>query len=281
MSPSPPTIVVTQIEGAEGSLAASLRARGAEVLAIPAIVITPPEDWAPLDSALAQIALFDWLVFTSRHAVDAVCGRPAWEVARREASPSLRVAAVGRATAARLGSLGVIADLVPDTAGAGSLAALLASSGARGQEDARPDARAQGGALAGLQVLWPRSDIARRDLPDALRKAGAAVAEPIAYRTRKAEGTGLEDFRARLGNGTIDAVAFMSPSSARGMCTLLGWDDLAPLAIRAVIASIGPTTTEALRELGAAPAVESAQRTADDLALTLLGYLAAFRRRAR
>src|SRR4029450_5847783 len=66
-----PRVVVTQGEGAQGSLAAALIARGAEVLALPAIAIEPPSDLAPLDTALAQLDGFDWMLFTRREGVEA------------------------------------------------------------------------------------------------------------------------------------------------------------------------------------------------------------------
>ena len=269
-----PTILVTQAEGASGSLAAHLRARGADVVAVPAIAILPPEDSAPLEAALAAIGDFDWIVFTSRHAVDAVLASRAWDAARSRALPKLRVAAVGRATARRLAEEGVTADLVPDNAGAAELGRWLAEAGA-------PRTR----------VLWPRSDIALQDMPTSLRRAGLEVIDPVAYRTVSGGGPGspapasgmgpsgteLEGpaLRRRLEENSIDAVAFMSPSSVRGLSALLESDDLGFLSRCAVIASIGPTTSAELRVRGAAPSVESGAHTAEDLAETIVRYLEA------
>jgi len=252
-----PRIVVTQGEGAEGSLAASLAARGAEVVPVPTIRIEPPADAAPLDRALEAIASYDWIVFTSRHAVEAVISRPAWESARAVHHPGLRVAALGKATAKALAHAGVVADLVPEEAGGQALAATMA-------ED-QP--------LSGVRVLWPRSDIARREMPEALRAGGAEVVEPIAYRTVRPAGRAVETVLEALASGTLDAVTFMSPSSARNLALMLDWADLARLAGRTVVASIGPTTSAALRELKAPPDVESSARTAEDLAQTLLEFL--------
>jgi uroporphyrinogen-III synthase len=124
-----------------------------------------------------------------------------------------------------------------------------------------------------VRVLWPRSDIARRELPEALRAAGAEVIEPVAYRTVLPAGSRTEELARALLEGGVDAVAFLSPSSARNFAVMLGWADLRPLSRCAAVASIGPTTSETLRELGAAPDIESAARTAEDLARTLVAYL--------
>lgn len=277
--PRRPRIVVTQGEGARGSLAAALAARGAEVVPLPAIAIEPPGDLAPLDAALGDLGRFDWIVFTSRHAVEAVCARPAWITAREMPLPGLRVAAVGRATAARLHELGITADVVPAEAGgralAQAIAAVTAAAGSgppSGPGGGR--AGADAGVLAGVRILWPRSEIALRELPEALARSGAIIVEPVAYRTVVPEGVDLASFLARWDEGSIDAIAFLSPSSAKNLPALLGRPDLAWVAERAVVASIGPSTSEALRELGAPPRVESSARTVEDLAESLVSWLA-------
>ena len=336
----PLRIMVTQGEGAAGTLARRLAARGANILPVPAIAFEPPDDPGPLDRALEEIERFDWIVFTSRHAVEAVVARPAWSIARGRSHPGLRVAAVGRATARALAEAGATVDLLPEEAGGQALAALMTSlppsrpnergleaddtSRARRRTEPQPDAvsldsrptgggmlggrpstggslSSQGvagdrpgtepspggpsrrgpvsrgstgaGPLAGVRVLWPRSDIALRELPEAVRAAGAELVEPIAYRTVQPAGPPVAGLAGLLESGGIDAVAFMSPSSARNLAAILGWSDLTRLPGRCLVASIGPTTSAALRELGAPPAVESAARTADDLAESLLSYL--------
>ena len=49
-------------------LAGRLRELGAEVVVQPAIRISPPPDWQPVDDALARLPEYDWLVFSSRTA---------------------------------------------------------------------------------------------------------------------------------------------------------------------------------------------------------------------
>ena len=270
-----PRIVVTQGEGARGSLAAALLARGADVVPLPAIAIEPPVDPAPLDAALAGLAGFDWIVFTSRHAVDAVCARPAWTASRERPLAGLRVAAVGRATAQSLKERGVTTDVLPSEAGGRALAeAIGAAQAARAGASPLPALGAGADALRGVRVLWPRSEIALRELPEALESSGATIVDPIAYRTVVPDEGEAEQVLDSLERGAIDAVAFLSPSSAKNLPALLGRPDLAWLARRAAVASIGPSTSAALRELGAPPAVESSERTAEDLAESLVSWLA-------
>ncbi|HSD26719.1 MAG TPA: uroporphyrinogen-III synthase, partial [Vicinamibacteria bacterium] len=71
----------------------------------------------------------------------------------------------------------------------------------------------------------------------------------------------------------VDAVCFLSPSAAEGLAAALGSDDLAPLRGRCLVASLGPTTSEALARLGAPPDVEPVQASARSLAEALLARL--------
>jgi uroporphyrinogen III methyltransferase/synthase len=166
---------------------------------------------------------------------------------------------VGDHTASLLERAGAAVDLEPPSPGASGLVAALVS--------------AEGGSLAGRRVLWPRSDVARRDLADGLAAAGATVIEAVAYRTVPTPPADLDWFRADLDGGGVDAVCFLSPSAADGLAAALGGPDLAPLRGRCLVASLGPTTSEALARLGAPPDVEPERASAPALAAALLARL--------
>jgi uroporphyrinogen-III synthase len=247
----------TRDEPPGGPLASALRASGLESLHCPTIAIQPPIDPGDLADALEGLERVDWVIFTSAHAVDATCARPQWRAAAAgHALP--RLAAVGRATARRLAELGYKADIVPDVAGAHPLASAVASAA---------------GTLEGARVLWPRADLARRDLAVALSRAGASVLAPVAYRTVPAPPESLVPLRHALDAGTLDAIAFCSPSSAQHLALGLGQQALAALAGRLVVASIGPTTTAALVSLGLPPDVEAPEPSTTRLATALAARL--------
>ena len=46
-----------------------MRDQGARVLLQPAIAIESPEDWKPVDSAIAQLSEYDMLIFCSHNGV--------------------------------------------------------------------------------------------------------------------------------------------------------------------------------------------------------------------
>ena len=66
------TVVVTRAAEQQGEARQLLEAAGAQVLDLPALVIGPPDDWAPLDDALADLESFHWIVFSSANGVQAV-----------------------------------------------------------------------------------------------------------------------------------------------------------------------------------------------------------------
>ena len=111
-------IVVTRAAAQGAALLDALRALGATPIAAPAIRILPPEDPRPLAAALDHLDDVDWLVCTSANAVRAVVA------ARAADAPwpaTLRIAAVGTATAVALRAAGAPVAFTPSQAVADAL----------------------------------------------------------------------------------------------------------------------------------------------------------------
>ncbi|HEY7820248.1 MAG TPA: uroporphyrinogen-III synthase [Vicinamibacteria bacterium] len=245
------TILVTRPRGRSASLASALRSLGAEVIEAPAIAIEPPADFGPLDRALSRLPTYDWLVFTSANAVDAVFDR--LKEIRPNDSPSTRkVAAVGPATAESLRERGLEADLVP-----GKFVA---------EEVFR--ALLERGEVVERRFLFPAADIARETLPELLRGAGALVEVVVAYRTVPA-GDVLKSASSLVERGDVDLVTFTSASTARSFFARV---DPRALEGRTKTASIGPVTSAALRDLGVSPDVEAERSTTEGLVEAILRH---------
>jgi uroporphyrinogen-III synthase len=220
-------IVVTRAEHQAHELSDALAALGAEPLLLPGLVIGPPSDPRAVDEALARLAQFDWLVFTSANAVEAFS-----RLAGDRLTPATRIAAVGPRTAGVLADRGLPVALVAEEAIAESLAEALAKR------------------VTGCRVLLPRAETAREVLPDALRRAGAAeVCVVPVYRAVPAESEAYGTAAARFSRGEIDGVTFASARTVdavvAGLRAILGGETIALLR-RAQIFSIGPQTTRAL-----------------------------------
>ena len=223
-------ILVTRRREQSGSLAQQLSELGATVLTLPAIEIALPENRAELDLALRNIASYDWVVFTSANAVQAV--------ARRLAGLGLDDGALGRTVAA--------ASVGPTT----SDAFREAFPGAEPRLQPASDFRAEGLAdafsqenVGGQRFLLPTSDRARETLPRALRALGAEVDVVTAYRTVAPEGL-RERLAEELRRG-VDLIAFASPSAVENLVAAAGE------VVRGLPAAVmGPVTEAAARAAG-------------------------------
>jgi uroporphyrinogen-III synthase len=245
-----PIVANTRDEGPDGPLARALCRLGLESMSCPTIAIAPPDDPQPLRDALGGLATFDWVAFTSAHAVDAVSSHPEWQQAA-EARALPRVAAVGDASAARLAADNVAVEIVPDGVGASALANAIAHVA---------------GVLKGVRVLWPRGDLAQMTFAEVLERAGANVTAPIAYRTLAPAGGSLAPLSDALASNRVAAIAFCSPSSAQNLARGLGLPNLSSLRGRLQVASIGATTSAALRALGVEADVQADEPSVVSLA---------------
>jgi uroporphyrinogen III methyltransferase/synthase len=229
------SVAVTRARAQASGLAARLRALGAAVIEAPAIRIEP------LEVDLPDPRDYDLLVLTSPNGVEELFRHV--RDARALAGPAIAV--IGPGTAAGLRAHGVEADVVPSRAvGEGLVEALAGRSFSR--------------------VLVARAEEARDVVPDALRAAGAYVDVLALYRT-VAERL-PESARTRaLG---ADWATFTSASSVRNFHAAAGTLD-GPL-----LASIGPVTSAALRELGYEPDLEASDHTPDGLVAALVATAA-------
>jgi len=230
-------ILVTRALHQAGKLCDGLRALGAEPVEVPVLEIQPPKSYEALDAALRRLNSYDWLIFTSANAV------PITDVRTKDLGITLsefkpKVAAIGKATAQAVEIfLHQKVSLTPREYVAESLVAELAPQ------------------IAGKRVLLARAEIARDVIPDALRAAGAQIDVVEAYRNVMPKAA-PEQLRQALADG-MDAATFTSSSSATHLAEAAHAAGIAwPLAgVPAV--SIGPITSQTLRELNWPPAAEA------------------------
>ena len=226
-----------------------MRRSGAEVLAFPVLETVDPEDWAPLDAAIANLATYDWVVLTSTNGVDRFLKRFRAVTGSRDAILGTRFAAVGSATAKKLAKHGLPPALVPEDFRAEGLV----------------EAFREMGAGPGCRVLIPRAEEAREILPDELRAMGCDVDVVCVYRTQPAapDPAVVE----RLQAGTVDAVTFTSGAIARGFVSALlaAGLDAGQVLGHLTVVSIGPVTSDAIREMGYVVDVEAAESTMGSL----------------
>jgi uroporphyrinogen III methyltransferase/synthase len=244
------TVIVTRTREQVRSLADPLEALGAEVLAMPVLEIVDPPDTSVIDGAISMLSAYDWVVLTSTNAVDRFLARPAFEGRAVEALADVKLAAVGKATAAHMRALGIEPDLVPDDARAEGLVAAFKDLGVGG----------------GTRVLIPRALRAREVLPDELEAMGVVAQVAPVYQTAPLPGD--PEVLSRLQGGTVDCVAFTSGAIAAAFFSAVEMGGLDPQAVMGgvAVASVGPVTTARLTALGFHTDIEAPEATMGALA---------------
>jgi uroporphyrinogen-III synthase len=233
-------ILITRTRHQASDLAAQLEALGATPILIPTIEIAPPASFAALDAALTCLRTYDWLVFTSANAVEAFHRRA--QFLHLTQLPR-HIATIGPATLRAANEIGLTVDLIPPQYIAESLAEALL-----------PEA-------PGNSFLLVRAAEARDTLPAALTAAGATVTIAEAYRNQlPADSIPALQQLFSSPEHYPDAITFTSASTVRNLCNLLETANLT-LPPNIVIASIGPITSQTLRELGHTPTNEAAEPT--------------------
>lgn len=245
-------ILITRARHQAQSLAAALEEKGATVLAIPAIEIVPPDSYDALDGALWNSAKYQWLVVTSANGADVLAQRLTALKMRTAALDHLRIAAIGPATARSLGKLGLHVDEVPKQSIAESLV-----------ESLRPQ-------VSGQNILLVRAKVARDVLPDELRKVGATVDVVDAYQT-VVPATSADALRLVFAapSRLPDGVTFTSSSTVTNFFRLMREANIAAWPTNMAAASIGPITSQTLRQHGIEPAVEATEYTIPGLVAAL------------
>ncbi len=199
-------LVTRRPEQSEG-LTKGLAAAGADVVELPLLEIRAPEDTGPLDAALGRLHAYDWLVFTSANAVEAVRAR--------FVALGLSDAAVGRGTA--VASVGAATSDAFRAAFAGGDVSLAPAAQFRA-EGLLEAFRVRG--VTGERFLIPASDRAADVLPAGLRDAGASVDVVTAYRT--VTPPDLAPRLASILNEGLDIALFASPSAVAGFVAAAG-----------------------------------------------------------
>jgi uroporphyrinogen III methyltransferase/synthase len=226
--------VVTRPREQATELVEMLESLGASVIEAPAVRIVPPEDYQPLDDAIATVGQYDWVVFTSANGVDYFLQRLQAGPSDARALAGVKLCAVGPGTAERLARYWLKVDLTPGEYRAEAVVEALRATGA----------------IAGKRFLLPRADIAREVLGEELRRLGGEVTEVTAYRSVAVEPEREHEpdiFRMLL-DKQVDVVTFTSASTVRNFCSLYGADAVADLLRSVAIASIGPVTAEAAQQ---------------------------------
>lgn len=235
-----PRVVVTRATEDASAMRLSLVDHGLAPVLAPCIEVEPAPA-AAIDGALAAIDDADWVVITSRHAVDALIGaadRAGRRLADIRGAGRPRWAAVGPSSARMVRGAGIEVAVTPPVPTSAALAEAIPIS-------------------AGARVLIVRGDRADDRLPDRLSERGAIVTSLVVYRTSEAPATSVplivEALRRPPG-----AVVMTSPSTVRGWLALAAAAGVTAVARSIPCVAVGPSTAEEIRRLGLSVLVQAA-----------------------
>jgi uroporphyrinogen-III synthase len=247
-----PRVLITRAAHQASALAEELRRLGAEPVFLPTIELAEPTSFGPLDEAITGLSAFHWLIFTSANAVEVFVARGG------EPKDGVKVAAIGAATAGALEVAGFRVVLVPAVATAEALVEAM-------QEVAN---------VRDGRFLLVRAEVGREVLPEALRESGAEVTVVAAYRTVVPEDavTGVRRLLDVRDNWP-DAITFTSSSTATNLLALLEVAGL-ELPEEVLRVSIGPITSQTLRDAGYPPHAEAGVASVHALAIAAVQAVA-------
>ncbi len=179
---------------------------------------------------IGDLPAYTHVLFSSSHAVDFFT----------EALPkNVEVIAIGTATQEKLTSRGVAAKLFSEVR-----------------------------SWQGANVLLPRSQLAREDLPNVLQSKGATVTTVVPYMTLYVDERDGK-FEELLAGGHVDYLTFTSPSSIAGFVHRLAGSKLLPQARAVPVGCIGQTTVAAAKKVGFKQIFVAKQNTTASLVETL------------
>ncbi|MBW2323351.1 MAG: uroporphyrinogen-III C-methyltransferase [Deltaproteobacteria bacterium] len=249
------TIMVTRTRTQASALSGSLAGLGARVIECPTIRLVPPDDWDEVDEAIGKITEFDWLVLTSPNGVEFLFKRLDERGRDARVLAPVKLAAIGPATADKLKTYGLQADLVPEEYVAEGLIRSLRSAG-----------------ISGRKILLARAARARPILPEELGAAGALVQEVTLYHTLPPEDLPPEAWQA-LERDELDLITFTSSSTVTNLVELLG-NRLQEFTTVVRAACIGPITAQTALKEGLNVAVEAKEYTIPGLVAAIKNFYA-------
>ncbi len=252
------TILVTRAAEQSSKFTTLLQQQGATVIEMPALAIAPPSSWTALDQAIANLSQFQWLILTSANGVDYFFNRLTTLGYDARALGGVKIAVVGRKTAAVLQTRQLNPDFIPPNFIADSLVANF-------PED-----------LTGQKVLFPRVETGGREiLVQELTSQGASVIEVAAYQSKCPEQIAPLAWQA-LQQQRIDIVTFASSKTVQNFDQLLQQQaslaEIKLILANVCLASIGPQTSKTCQELLGRIDLEASEYTLEGLTQVITNY---------
>lgn len=252
-------ILVTRAAEQSSKFTALLKQQRAITIEMPALVITPPSSWLDLDNALSEISSFQWLILTSANGVNYFMERLQTLGKDIRILAGVKIAVVGKKTAATLEKYHLKPDFIPPNFVADSLVETFPET------------------LLGKKILFPRVETGGRAiLVQELTAKGANLVEVAAYQSRCPDRIDKNVWQ-RLQQKQIDVITFASSKTVSNFVELVKSElasdnDIQDIIQDVKIASIGPQTTKTCYELLRRVDIEATEYTLEGLINAIAEY---------
>ncbi|MGZ5436400.1 MAG: uroporphyrinogen-III synthase [Pyrinomonadaceae bacterium] len=220
-------------------LTPQLESAGFQTITWPRLQLTPPDNFAALDEAIANLYGYDWIIFIDSDAVRFFVERV--EQQSREVSDldTLRVCAIGEATAAKLEHARVHVDVVATQTNLSVIIGQLATYAGGIQH------------LDRLNFLLPQAAIGRDYLKEHIEHIGARADVVVSYQTVANDDlTRLAGLHSMLLTGSVDAVVFSTPDEVFELARVFETNNLGALLRDTFVLVVGESTTSAAEAVG-------------------------------
>ena len=248
------TIVLTRTKEGIAASRGAFERLGARVLEIPLIDVDLAQERLENDEVLAEIAGYDWIVFTSANAVNGFFNRFFHTYNDIRFIGPAKFACIGPATVAELAQFHLASDVVPAEAEASALGKAMLDFET----------------LDNLKILVPVGNRNRDTLVCMLEKEGRAIVDTmLVYETKENDISHCADVALFRKEGA-DAIVFASPSSVESFVAQAKELRLEKDAKKPLACAIGPSTASAMRKAGIPVELEAPEHTMDGVCAALL-----------
>lgn len=245
-------IVITRDCRGNADFAAKIIRSSGNPIEFPTIKIEPLTQTNQFLHTLAKFPGYDWIIFTSPNGVRIFFDYLHGLAKDARVFASAKIAVIGSQTAAAFIEFGINPDFVPTVFTGKELGIQLI---------AREN-------LNSKKILLLRSRVASNDLVDILQQAGAEVDNVPLY-TVSTEKSDSKPLTEQINSGAIDWLTFTSPSCVRAFFEQISPDSVNSGNVK--VASIGPVTSEQLKNIGVRIDIQAAEHTINGLLAAIEG----------
>jgi len=245
-------IIVTRAREQASELVDKLEEHGANVIEFPTIEIVEPDDYTELDNAIKDIKSYDWVIFTSVNGVKFFLKRLNVHNKDVRVLDGIKICAIGPKTAQQFKNFGIIPDFIPEKYQAEYIIEGLEKTGIKGKK-----------------FLLPRAKVAREILPEKIKELGGQIDVVTVYKTILPD-TNKEEALNLLKEKKVDYITFTSSSTVINFLEMFSDINIKELLSDTKLVSIGPITSNTLKEKGLTPNLEAQKYTIEGIIEAIL-----------